>query len=167
MFKTFASIDFAYFSHFPTSSLNFDFCFFCFHSRTNATSSPSPSIELTPAAIALSFLADDEGSLVGSDGRIDAADVAFSIAAPVSFSVTVVVVVDWMARGAIVVVIVIVTVAVSVLLGDVEPDVRLKMTCPAIMLNGAELPLVLFKQVLVFESKLPQQNMEAPPTVTR
>lgn len=44
-----------------------------------------------------------------------------------------------------------------VLLGDVEPEVRLKMTLPAGTRNGAELPLVLFKQVSLSRSTEPQQ----------
>lgn len=42
-----------------------------------------------------------------------------------------------------------INVAVSVLLGDVEPDVRLKMTCPASTENGAVLPLVAVRHVLL------------------
>ena len=107
-------------------------------------SSPSPSNELTPAAIAVSFLGDGEGDLIGQVGRLEAVVVAFAV--------TVVVIVDLRMTGAAVVVVVTVqlrmtgtagvvvvtmTVAVSVLLGDVEPDVRLKMTGPASMKNGA------------------------------
>ena len=85
--------------------------------------SPSPSNELTPAAIAVSFLGDGEGDLIGQVGRLEAVVVAFAV--------TVVVTVDLRMTGAAVVVVVTITVAVSVLLGDVEPDVRLKMTGPA------------------------------------
>ncbi len=38
---------------------------------------------------------------------------------------------------------------VSVLLGDVEPDVRLKITCPASMDIGAVLPFVGVMHVLL------------------
>ena len=42
-----------------------------------------------------------------------------------------------------------VTETVSVLLGDVEPDVRLKITNPESMENGELLPFVLNEQVLL------------------
>ena len=90
-------------------------------------SSPSPSNELTPAAIAVSFLGDGEGDLTGQDGRLEAVVVTFAVAVAVTVAVTV----DLRMTGAAVVVVVTMTVAVSVSLGDVEPDVRLKMTCPA------------------------------------
>ena len=48
--------------------------------------------------------------------------------------------------------------AMFVLLGDVEPDVRLKITGPSSIENGVVLPLVLLKQVLVDGSAWPQQN---------
>ena len=94
-------------------------------------SSPSPSTELSPAAIAVSFLGDGEGDLTGQDGRLEAIVVAFAVDVAVAVAVAVVVTVDLRRTGAAVVVVVTMTVAVSVLLGDVEPDVRLKMTCPA------------------------------------
>ena len=102
-------------------------------------SSPSPSNELIPAAIAVSFLGDGKGDLTGQDGRLEAVAVAFAVAfavavvvaVVVAFAVAVVVTVDLRMTGAAVVVVVTMTVAVSVLLGDVEPDVRLKMICPA------------------------------------
>ena len=60
-----------------------------------------------------------------------------------------------------------VTVVVSVLLGDVEPDVRLKITAPASMKNGEKLPLLPNKQVLLNGFMLPQQNKGLPSTSTR
>ena len=104
-------------------------------------SSPSPSNELIPAAIAVPLLGDGECDLIGQDGRHEAIVVAFAVTVVVTVVftvvVTVVVTVDLRMTGAAVVVVVTITVAVSVLLGDVEPDVRLKMTCPASMKNGA------------------------------
>ena len=122
-------------------------------------SSPSPSNELTPAAIAVSFLGDGEGDLIGQVGRLEAVVVAFAV--------TVVVTVDLRMTGAAVVVVVTITVAVSVLLGFVEPDVRFWMTSPASMKNGAWLPLVLLKQVLLNGFMLPQQNKGLPSTCTK
>ena len=55
-----------------------------------------------------------------------------------------------------------VTVVVSLLLGEMEPDVRLKITLPACTLNGAELPPVLLMHVLVDELPGPQQKDESP-----
>ena len=137
-------------------------------------SSPSPSNELTPAATAVSILGDGEGDLVGQFGRPKAVAVAFAVTVVVTVdlrmtgvAVVVVVTVTLRLTGAAVVVVVTMTVAVSVLLGDVEPDVRLKMTSPASMKNGVELPLVLFKQVLVNGFMLPQQNKGLPSTYTR
>ena len=57
-------------------------------------------------------------------------------------------------------VVVVVAEMVSVLLlGDVEPDVRLYITSPAGMENGEWLPLVLNLQVVLEVSDSPQQNM--------
>ena len=52
-----------------------------------------------------------------------------------------------------------VTVVVSLALGEVEPDVRLKMTLPAARGNGAILPFVLREHVLC-ELSDPQQKDE-------
>ena len=69
-------------------------------------------------------------------------------------------------NGAAVTVDVVMIVAVSVLLGAVEPDVRLKITSPASMKNGDELPRVLIKQVLLYGSMLLQQNFDPSSTST-
>ena len=53
---------------------------------------------------------------------------------------------------------VMVTVASFVLLGNVEPDVRLKMTSPTSIGNGAVLPLVAVLQVLLNGLPWLQQN---------
>lgn len=57
-----------------------------------------------------------------------------------------------------VVVAVIVTVVSFVILGNVEPDVRLKITSPASMENGAVLPLVAVLHVLLDGLPWLQQN---------
>ena len=74
-----------------------------------------------------------------------------------------------------VVVAVTVTVTAFVLLGDVEPDVRLNITSPASMKKGDVLPLVATMQVSLDGSAGPQQNkgsieelarfMPAPPPI--
>lgn len=51
-----------------------------------------------------------------------------------------------------------VTVAVFVILGDVEPDVRLNITCPAGTKKGTALPLVISTHVLFNESTGLQQK---------
>ena len=51
-----------------------------------------------------------------------------------------------------------VTVAVAVLLGDVEPDVRLKITWPALRGKGVLLPFVGRRQVLLMGSGWLQQK---------
>lgn len=57
-------------------------------------------------------------------------------------------------------------VAVSLLLGEMEPDVRLKMTLPACRGNGAILPRVAELHVLVLdELSGPQQNDTASAAV--
>ena len=53
------------------------------------------------------------------------------------------------------------TVVVSLLLGEMEPDVRLKITFPACTGNGAVLPSVLRMHVLVDELPAPQQKDES------
>ncbi len=72
-----------------------------------------------------------------------------------------------MVIGAAISVPVIVSEVVSVLFGEVEPDVRLKITSPASTKKGKELPLVLMRQVLVVESISLQQNRKAPSTSTK
>ena len=124
-------------------------------------SSPSPSSELNPAAIAASPLDDDfEDDALDEDGGSD--DAAFAVA--VTVTVAVVVAVNATLPGA---VDVITTVVVSVLLVDVEPDVRLLITSPASTENGRKLPLVPFKHVLLNGFMLPQQNKRSPSTSTR
>ena len=46
----------------------------------------------------------------------------------------------------------------SVILGDVEPDVRLKITSPASIKNGLVLPLVDMEHELLLAKPGPQQN---------
>lgn len=53
------------------------------------------------------------------------------------------------------------TVVVSLLLGEMEPDVRLKITFPACTGNGAVLPSVLLMHALVDELPAPQQKDES------
>ncbi len=53
------------------------------------------------------------------------------------------------------------TVVVSLLLGEMEPDVRLNITFPACTGNGAVLPSVLLMQALVDELPAPQQKDES------
>lgn len=104
-------------------------------------SSPSPSGPPTPAPIAASVVDDDDDDddAVPWTGREFVAE---------AVAVTVI--------GAAVAVIV--TGATFVLLGDVEPDVRLKITSPALMKNGDVLPLVATLQVLLDGSAWPQQK---------
>lgn len=108
------------------------------------TSSSSPNTPPTPAPTAASFLDDDEVDVMRMEGELDAnAD-----------AVAVVVTVIWAAVAEAVRV----TGSGFVLLGDVEPDVRLKITSPASIKNGDVVPLVAFKQVLLEGSTWPQQN---------
>lgn len=51
-----------------------------------------------------------------------------------------------------------VTVVVSLILGEVEPDVRLNITLPAGTANGAAFPSVLLMHVLDDELPGPQQK---------
>ena len=51
-----------------------------------------------------------------------------------------------------------VTVAISVLLGEMEPDVRLNITRPAGTGNGSVVPPVLLMHALVDELPGPQQK---------
>lgn len=53
-----------------------------------------------------------------------------------------------------------VTETVSLVLGEVEPDVRLNITLPAWTGNGAELPRVLLTHSFVTELPNPQQKVE-------
>lgn len=81
------------------------------------TSSSTPSNALIPAPIAVPVFDDDdddESDVLGASRDFDADAVAVAV------TVAVTVAVPWT-----------VTRAVVVSLGDVEPDVRLKMTCPA------------------------------------
>ena len=55
-----------------------------------------------------------------------------------------------------------VTVAVSLLLGEMEPDVRLLIMLPACTWNGAVLPCVLSLHALVDELPGPQQKNLSP-----
>ncbi len=74
------------------------------------TSSSTPSNALIPAPIAVPVFDDNDGALRDFD--------ADAVAVVVTVAVTVAV--PWTVTGAVV-----------VSFGDVEPDVRLKMTCPA------------------------------------
>lgn len=107
------------------------------------TSSPSPNNALTPPAIPTSLLDDD-----GDDGVVQLVGEPDDVAVAVTVDVTIIV-------------------AVSVLLGDVDPDVRLLITSPAPIENGDELPLVLTRQVLLNGFMLPQQNIDSLSTSTR
>ena len=104
-------------------------------------SSTSPSNPLTTAPAAIPLFDDDEVVLI--EREVDAGAVATAE--------TVVVIV-------IGTVVVIVIGATFVLLGDVEPDVRLKITCPASSGNGAWLPLVELMHVLLYGLPGLQQN---------
>ena len=53
-----------------------------------------------------------------------------------------------------------VVVVISLLGAEVEPDVRLRITLPALMGNGAVLPRVLDIHPLLDELPGPQQNVE-------
>ena len=99
------------------------------------TSSNSASAPLTPAPTAVPVLDDDDEEALVVDREVDADT-----------------------GPAVVTVAVTVTGVVSVSLGDVEPDVRLKITSPALMKNVAVLPLVGFKHVLLFAKPTPQRN---------
>lgn len=54
-----------------------------------------------------------------------------------------------------------VTVTMSLLFGEVEPEVRLNMIIPAATWNGVWLPRVAWEQVLVDELPGPQQKDES------
>ena len=79
------------------SLLKFRLCFPCLRSSANAMSNARPKRPLNPALMAISFL--DDGA-VGVEDELDAVTVAVAMT-------------------------VVVAETVSVLLGDVEPDVRL------------------------------------------
>ena len=101
------------------------------------TSSSSASAPITPAPTAAPVLDDDDDdeALIVDRGL------------------------DAETGPAVVTVAVTITEVVSVLLGDVEPDVRLKITSPALMKNDALLPLEGFTHVLLFAKPPPQQNL--------
>ncbi len=88
------------------------------------TSSPSLSVTPSPAPIAVSLLDDDDLDVFWTEGEPDGKVNGVAVAVTV-------------------------TVAVFVVLGDVEPDVRLKITSPASMKKGAVLPLLAVKHVLL------------------
>lgn len=116
-------------------------CFFSLNSNPNVISSNSASAPLTPAPTAVPVL-DDEDDDVDDDEEalvVDREPDAETGPAVVTVAVTVIGV-------------------VSVSLGDVEPDVRLKITSPALMKNVAVLPLLGFEHVLLFAKPGPQQN---------
>ena len=103
------------------------------------TSSTSPSNPLTPAPTAVPVLDDDDDDddVLLAERELDSNAGADAVAVTVA---------------------VIVTGVVFVLLGDVEPDVRLKITFPASIGNGAVLPLVAIWHELLFASPALQQN---------
>ena len=117
------------------------------------TRSPSPSNALTAPVAVTSFFNDD-----GDDGVVqiegEPGDVAVAVVVDVTMEVLVAADVTM-------------TVTVSVVLGDVDPDVRLLITSPASIKNGAELPLELIRQVLLNGSMLLQQNIDSLLTRTR
>lgn len=92
----------------------------------------SPRGTPIPVPIATSLLEEEEG-------QFDADANAAAEAVPVAPAVTV-------------------TVAVFVLLGDVDPDVRLKITRPALTGKGTLLPLVGMRHVLLDGLDWLQQN---------
>ena len=94
----------------------------------------SPRGTPTPAPIATSLLEEEEGQF---DGDASAADEAVAVIAAAAVTVTV---------------------SVFVLFGDVDPDVRLKITCPALTGKGVPLPFVGMRQVLLNGSDWLQQN---------
>ena len=117
-------------SHACTSLLRLCLRFLCFHNNANVRSSASPSVTPTPAPIAASLLDDDNDDDDDDDDDAFWTEEEFGNANGVAVAVTV-------------------TVAVFVVLADVEPDVRLKITNPASMKSGAVLPLVAFMHVLL------------------
>lgn len=104
------------------------------------TSSPNPSKALIPAAIAMFLLDDGDDNVTVLDWLHDAATAAASVAVTLLRVVKEVAILETA-----VTVDANTTVLVSVLLGDVELDVRLKMIRLASTKNGDELPLVLTK----------------------
>ena len=101
------------------------------------TSSVKPSEALTLEAIAMSPLDDGDDDVMWLDWEQDAAVVAVAVSVVGTLFR---VVRDVAISGTAVTVDVTTTVVVSVLLGDVEPDIRSKMTLPASMVKGDELP---------------------------
>ena len=100
----------------------------CLQSKTMEIRKATPNSALMLAAIATSFSDDDDDEDDGSDeilvaGKSDAD--AMVATGPITVLVAM-----------------IVAVTVSVMLGEVEPDVRLYITNPASTENGAALPLV-------------------------
>ena len=93
-----------------------------------------PSGTPIPAPIATSLLEEEEGQF---DGDASANEEPVAVVVPAAVTVTV---------------------AVFVSLGDVDPDVRLKITCPALTGNGLLLPFVGMRQVLLNGSDWLQQN---------
>ena len=104
------------------------------------TSSNSASAPLTPAPTAVPIFDDDDDD----DDDEEALVVNEEL--------------DAETGPAVVTVAVTVTGVLSVSLGDVEPDVRLKITSPALIKNVALPPLVGCKHVLLFANPTPQQN---------
>ena len=95
------------------------------------TSSNSASAPLTPAPTAIPVLDDEDDDDDDEEALVVDRELNAETPALVAVAVTV-------------------TGVVSVSLGDVEPDVRLKITSPALMKNVAVCPLVGFKHELLF-----------------
>ena len=106
--------------------------------------SNSASAPLTPAPTAVPVLDDED-----DDGDDDDDDKEALIVERI---------LDAETGPAVVTVAVTVTREVAVSLGDVEPDVRLNITSPGSMKNGAVSPLVGFEHVLLFAKPAPQQD---------
>ena len=125
----------------------------CLHIRPKTLSNASPDDAPTPTPTAIVLL-DEDGDSWQAAGFDEVA--AIVDGAAVDVPVTVIM----LLRGKAVpdVVTVTVTVTMSVLLGEVEPDVRLNITLPASTKNGAKLPRVLLIHSLLDELPGPQQN---------
>ena len=142
--------------HVSASFLKLCLYFFSLNSKPNVTSSNTASAPLTPAPTAVPVFDDeddeddDDDDNDDNDDGDDSDDDEEALVGNRE--------VDAETGPAIVTVAVTVTEVVSVSLGDVEPEVRLKITSPASIKNGAVLPLVGSKHVLLFAKPGPQQN---------
>lgn len=119
--------------HVNASFLKLRLCFLCIHSSPSATISPSPSRTPTPAPIATLLLDDEKDGAVLVEEELNAEAVAVAVTVTVAEMV-------------------------FALSSDVEPDVRLTITSPAWIKNGAVLPSVPTIQVSLEASTWLQQN---------